>query len=243
MNYKLEAYSISGITILLAGLLRLYVYYKGFGILILSFLEPGEIGIIYFDNLLYFLVFVVLNVFVISILYSGVLVKIDSFINNKFLTRLTNYGLFKIWKLIVLIILAGLSFIVYKRTSNIVFYEYLLWIVLFIISIYINPLIIFEFKKFVLSKSLEINQLSIYFLIAALNLFAFAGFSGLNEANKVKNHKYYLGTEFQIEGSDTFISNETKYFIGKTKQYIFLYDSEKKETDVIPISNIKLMKY
>lgn len=243
MNYKFEAYSIVVITILIAGLLRLYVYYKGFKISILPFLDPSEIGTIFFDNLLYFLGFAFLNVLVISILYSGVLAEIDSLTNVGFLARLTKYGFFKIYKLIVLIALSGLCYWAFKTISDIYFYEYLLWIVLLIVAIYINPLLIFEFKRFIITKSIEINQLSIYFLIAALNLFVFAGFSGLNEVNKVKNHGYYTDTEFHIDGSDPFISDEKKYYIGKTKQFIFLYDSEKKETDVIPISNIKQMKY
>ena len=243
MNYKFEAYSIAGITILIAGLLRLYVYYKGFKISILPFLEPGEIGIVFFDNLFYFLGFATLNILVISTLYSQGQVEISSLISTEFLIRLKNYGFFKIHKLIILIALSMIFYLVFKKMSNIFFYEYLLWIGLLIVAIYINPFLIFEFKRLIITKSIEIDQLSIYFLIAALNLFVFAGFSGLNEANKVKNHNYYVGTEFQIDGSDTFISNETKYYIGKTRQFIFLFDSDKEETVVIPISNIKKMKF
>lgn len=243
MNYKIEAYSIAAITILMAGLIRLYIYYKGFNISILPFLEPGEITTIFFDNLLYFLGFAVLNVLVISIMYSEVLGQFTTMTETDFLARLCNYGIFKISKLITLIVFSSLLYWIYSKTDNIFLYEFLLWIVLLITAIYINPILIFEFKKVLFNKSIEVNQLSIYFLMAAVNLFAFSGLSGLNEANKVKNHGYYEGTEITIDGYNTFTSSDKKYYIGKTKQFIFFYDSEKKETDVIPISSLKKMKF
>ncbi len=243
INYKFEAYSIAGITILIAGLLRLYIYYKGFNISILPFLEPGEIGTIFFDNLLYFIGFTILNVVVISIFYKGCFDLIAKFKDFGFLKRLKAYGLLKFNKLTLFLLLSAIMYWIKIESRNIYLYEYFLWILLLLISIYINPIIIFESKRILIRNSININHLSIVFLAASLNLFLFAGFSGANEAYKVKKLNYYKGTEFDIDDLGKIISNDTKYYIGKTRQFVFFYDSNNEKTEVIPISKVKSMKY
>jgi hypothetical protein len=80
-------------------------------------------------------------------------------------------------------------------------------------------------------------------MACSLNLILFAAFSGANEAYKVKALNYYKGTEFELDGSEKIISNDTNYYIGMTKQFVFFYDNKKNMTEVIPISKIKRMKY
>lgn len=180
---------------------------------------------------------------VISLFYSGVIGGITNDLSPILFKRLSFYKVFDLSKLILMVVLSGIMLWIYFRSTNIYFYEYILWIGLLIIAIYLNPILIFEFKRLLLLNGIEMNTLSVYFIIAATNLFVFAGISGFNEVNKVKNHNYYKGTEFILEDANVIISNEQKYYIGKTKQFLFFYDSNKEETEVIPISNIKRMKY
>ncbi|SMO91814.1 hypothetical protein SAMN06265379_11520 [Saccharicrinis carchari] len=243
MDYKLEAYSIVGIIILIAGLLRLYLYYKKFNISILSFIAPGEITTIFFDNLLYFFCFTGLNVLIITFFYDGILNQISAYTDLNFWNRLHQIGFFNISKLISVVIFIIILFLIYKWSSKIYFYEYVLWTLLILIAMYLNPLIIIETEILLLINKIELSQLSLFFLIASFNLIAFASFSGLNEAYKVKKKNYYLNVELNIQDIGIIVSSKSKYFIGKTNRFVFIYTSEKEETEVIPIDSIISMKF
>lgn len=243
MNYKFEAYSIVAVIILISGLLRLYIYYKAFNISILPFLEPDEIGTIFFDNLLYFLLFAALNTTIFVLFYSPVQNNIGDLEELPFNKRAKKYGLLKPKKIIAFVLLTSLMFFFYWNSDRIQLYEFLLWIMLVVIALYLNPIVILEINRSIKQKGVELNHLSVYFLVAALNLFAFAGLSGYNEANKVKNHEYYSGTEFSIDNGGLFVSDEKNFYIGKTKQFVFFYDKENQETKVVPIGKITTMKY
>ncbi len=67
---KIEAYSFIATSILLAGLMRLYIYFKSFGISIIPFIKLEEVTLLVQDNVLYFLIFLLLNMFVILLFYN-----------------------------------------------------------------------------------------------------------------------------------------------------------------------------
>lgn len=243
VNYKFEAYSIATIIILIGGLLRLYIYYKSFNVLILPFLDPAEIATIFFDNLLYFLAFTILNVFVLSIIYKNHADTSNNSEETSFRKRLKDYGVYRYNKAILFVILAILLYWINIQIDHIYFYEYFLWILLLLVSIYLNPILILESKLALKKNNIKVSHLSLLFLTGSLNLIIFSAFSGANEAYKAMSLNYYKGTEFEIGCDQKIISNDTTYYIGMTKQFVFFYDSKRKQTEVIPISKVNRMKY
>ena len=243
IDYKFQAYSIAGAIILIGGTLRLYVYSKCFSISVLPFLEASEIITIFFDNLLYFLCFLILNFLVIVFLYKKTSKLYSRTTKTSFCERLLKFGFIKRNKIISFVLLAVVLFFISKNRDHDSFYEFYLWLGLLLVAISINPLVYFEFKYLVSKRNFALDKLTLIFLISAINLMFFAFSSGMNEAYKVKNKQYYIDTEFEIDTCNTIISTIDYYYIGKTKQFIFFYDSKKKETDVFPISRITKMKF
>lgn len=242
VNYKFEVYSIAGLTILIAGLLRLFIYYKSFNISILPFIEPGEVLTIFFDNLLYFTCFWCLNIVMIWIFYNNA-DSISILPDKSFLQRLVLSGFLKWNKIILFFAITVLLFIISKTRNSKNFYEFYLLIGLLVVAIYINPLVLFESKHLLLKSNIVINKMTIIFLISAINLFVFASFSALNESYKVKSKQFYLRTEFEVDNNQKIISTIDYYYIGKTKGYVFFYDRAKQETDVVPVSRFTKMKF
>lgn len=243
IDFKFEAYSIVGIVILIAGILRLYIYYKFFHISIIPFIEPGEILTAFFDNLLYFLCFLGLNIIVLWGFYER---KVDTntiLPDTTFCQRLILYEVFRLNKIILLLVLSVALFCVSKCRNSKYFYEFYLWILLLIIAIYINPTAIFESENLFLKSNIIINETTVIFLISAINLMVFSSISGYNESFKVKRRNFYIKTEFELENSPKIISTKDYYYIGKTKQFAFFYDRNKQETDVIPVSKFTKMKF
>lgn len=243
VEYKFEAYSIAGTTIMIAGLLRLYIYYKCFSISILPFLDPGEIITFFFDNLFYFLIFWCLNIIVIWMFYT---IKDDKSIittTNSFIKRLGFSGFFKLNKVILFLILSVVLFFISKARDSKSFYELYLWIALLVTAIYINPMVLLGSIHLLLKNNKVVNKMNIILLISAMNLFLFASLSGLNESFKVKNKQFYVGTKFELDNNQEIISTLDYYYIGKTKQFALFYDRVKQETDIIPVSKFTKMKY
>lgn len=243
INYKFEAYSLASVTVLIAGLLKLHLYYKNFDVLIIPFLEIDEITTIFLDNLLYFLCFAFLNITVITFFYN--LNFKDKINNNKssFFLKLKKNGFFKWNKIILFGITCIILFFAYLSRDKILLREYFMWTVLVFIAVYFNPFIIFVFKYLFERKKILIAKISIIFLVSSINLIIFAASSGINEAYKVKYNNYYHQSEFDIDDLPTLISNENKYYIGKTKEFVFFYLPKENSSEIIPISRIKRVKF
>lgn len=80
------------------------------------------------------------------------------------------------------------------------------------------------------------NLIVIFILISAFflnNIF--------NEIRSVKENKIYFGTEIhykKFENKVKFISDSTSYYIGKTKNYVFIFQEFNNTTKIIPVKNI-----
>lgn len=107
------------------------------------------------------------------------------------------------------------------------------------IGIYLNPFIYFESQQLLTKKNVKINKLTIVFIISALNLCFFAGISGISEAHKVKLTNYYFGSTFELDDGKIIQSNSEKYYIGKSKEFLFFYKPKEELTQIIPVSRIK----
>ncbi|MFD0991002.1 hypothetical protein ACFQ1R_12915 [Mariniflexile jejuense] len=233
IEYKFESYTIIGTSILVAGLLRLYLFYKCFNISILPFIDLDELTTLVLDNILYFSMLFFLNLIIISLFYKN-----NS--NKKTrLKRLRECGFFKLNKILLLIIIIPILYLIQANREKVFFYEFIFWVILLFIGIYFNPLIYFESQKTAKNRGLKINKLTIIFILSAINLCFFAGVSGISEAHKIKSRNYYKGSKFSLDNETEIISDSKKYYIGKTKNYFFFYLPKEEITQIIPVSRIK----
>lgn len=243
ISYKFEAYAITGIIILISGLLRIYLYYQLFHFSVLPFLDSGEITTLFFDSLLFFLVFLLVNSFVVLMFYRKQFLNNDEASKVGIITRIKSYGLFHYSKIICVVFCSIILLIINSQFNKIYFYEFWLWLILLFIAFYFNPFILFEGKQYFLKIGKQVSRISLIFLLTAINLITISGCFAINEAHKVKSYDYYLNTEFEIIGKPEIKSTKDFYYIGKTRQYVFFYDQSNKESIIIPISNISQFKF
>lgn len=233
IEYKFESYALIGSSILIAGLLRLYLFFKSFNISILPYIELQELTTLALDNILYFSIFIVLNAIIFSLFYKS------GSTNKKRLKRLKQLGFFRFNKILLFLIIVPILFLIQFNIEKVYFYEFILWIILLFVGIYLNPFVYFESQQLLKKKNVKINKLTIVFLISALNLCFFAGISGISEAYKIKLTNYYYGSKFEFDNGETIFSNSEKYYIGKSKDYFFFYKPNEEITQIIPASRIK----
>lgn len=232
IDYKFESYALIASSIVIAGLLRIYLFFKSFNILVLPYIELEELTTLALDNILFFSIFIILNLIIITCFY-----KSNSERKKRF-RRLKDYGFFKIDKVILIAVVSIILFYLQNYFQNVYFYEFILWIILLLIGVYMNPFIYFEVKQILRKEKVKFNKLTILLIISAINLSFFAGISGISEAHKVKSENYYNDSEFELDDGSKIISNPKKYYIGKTKEFIFFYQPNEEITQIIPVSRI-----
>lgn len=201
-----------GIFFVLCGILKLFIYYKLFGIFIFEFFDIKEVLTLFANNLLAYLVIIIFTI---------VILLLDSQFS----------GFDVIW---LPIIFTGFSVIYFLLRPKVFLYETIMQNILFwglfFIIIYSN--------RYLISNQIGNDSLSLYLLALILfSLGLFSIFNGFNEYYKVKFKNYYSKTILEINGN-CFTSNESKYYIGKTEKYVFIHDESTKSSEVIPVSNV-----
>ena len=79
------------------------------------------------------------------------------------------------------------------------------------------------------------------FIVVFIVISAFFSKNIFNEIRSVKKDKIYYGTEIHYQKFDNkikFISDSTSYYIGKTKNYVFIFQELNNTTKIIPVKNI-----
>jgi len=212
-----ENIPLLGIFFLIAGLIKVFTYYKLFGIYIFEFIDLKEVLTLIVNNLLAY--FVILVVF--SIL----------FISNNYLIGVLTY-------LIPLsfTVLSLLYFYLRKKVFlyEIVFQNLIFWI--FFIAI-----------RQISSENIGPSTNASQFKTEVLTIFLFtlASYSILNafsEYYKVKYKHYYSKTKLLIEEMEI-ISTPDKYYIGKTENFVFIHNNLEKSNEVIPVSLVKRITF
>ena len=194
------------------GLVKLFTYYKMFGIYIYEFIDIKEVVTLFINNLLgYFLVigFIALALLRFSLIEQFVFIIPIAF-------SLFSVIYLFIRKRVLLIEIAAL---------NILF-----WLLFFVVQ---------RLLSFVKESSSAFESTKNYTLLILLfSLIVYSIVNALTEFYKVKMKKYYSGTKI-IYNSEELNSDDNKYYIGKTEKYLFIYDERVKATEAIPMSEVK----
>lgn len=62
------------------------------------------------------------------------------------------------------------------------------------------------------------------------------------EVDLIKINKSTFGSEVILDNDEKIRSDSVKYFIGKTNNFIFIYDEYENSTEIYPTSRIKKIK-
>jgi hypothetical protein len=202
-----------GIFILIAGLIKVFSYYKLFGLYIFEFIDIKEVLTLMINNLLSYLIIII-----------ALLVLL---ICKSFLTGILTYTL-----PVSFTVLSLLYFLLRKRVFlyEILFLNIFFWCFFFVVG-QIQPQIIKQTSD---SDLLKIDVL--LFLLFTLIIYSIG--NAFFEYYKVKYKKYYSKTKLLIENVE-FNSTSEKYYIGKTEKFVFIHDNLDKSNEIIPVSLIK----
>ncbi|RAW01104.1 hypothetical protein [Pseudochryseolinea flava] len=240
IEIALDLVSVVSLMIISAGMIKDYLYYKMFGIRIFSFLSIDEIIISFADNLLYYLLILISSAFFLISFIANSEVLLPSISHLSLISRLVEYFGENIPALFITIALNAAILLFGYLRKKIQWFETLLNIILSWIAFWLLPIILFEFQ---ISTDISNSGMSNHYIITmAISLALYSIMSAFNEAYKVKHYKHYHGTEVELE-DEIITSDDTYYYVGHSKNYIFFFDSELKASEVWPIATVKRFKF
>jgi hypothetical protein len=217
---------LSGILIFL-GVCRLSFYYKEFGINIINFLEIGEIITSFLDKI------ILLGLVIVLGLVIGKYRNSFSSDGN-FKSELSKLFLARWIVLFAFVGVAGLVQVVYHNPQ---FTGMMLAIgflgPFFILLLTAAARNIHRPIKSNLFWALSISSLSILFLLY---------YSILIECQAIKTLKTKMGIEV-IFDCESFKGDSSNFYIGNTKDYLFIYHQKTNQTSVYPMSSVKKIIY
>jgi len=228
------------------GAIKLILFYKSFNFNVIEFIELTEVLILFLNDIFYLIIMIIMGVifeFVQTSKYE--LNKIQNIQNEikqseKFGKRIKNYyKLYKegLWAILVFGI-TDLAIYITSKTTN----ENIHLLFIFTGALCLTMIVWAEIKLKIKrlsgdNVSTRMNNFIVIFIIIS----AFFSNNIFNEIRSVKKDKIYYGTEIHYQKFDDkikFISDSTSYYIGKTKNYVFIFQELNNTTKIIPVKNI-----
>ncbi|MCE4565409.1 hypothetical protein INQ51_13910 [Maribellus sp. CM-23] len=234
--------------IITAGLLKYIIYYAFFHVPIVQFIELNEIIVLFSEDIIH-----ILGLFILL----GFISFLGSTTKTKMKTLRFQIKYYKepeieirIWKYLRLnyvniIILLGLAIFIWTNISHKQELKITTQILIAIDTIFfVIRFIVLELKRelFLKNKLEKKNQkIETFFgiFILALNLILI--FS-VNEFDNVKYDGKYSHVVITLN-DETLKSDSTSFYIGKTKNFVFYYNTDSNTTRVIPCSRVLEMEF
>jgi hypothetical protein len=245
----LELVPFFGPFLIFLGISRLLSYYSVFGINIATYLDFSEILTSFFD------LFVMLSFFFSTMFIQGFLsankeseesvMKKRQILEEKyFFKRIILYSSYYLGSLVWAIFYASCYFLVSRifdksMTWGNLFYSYLFALVFYIFLIFLNEIEI-KHKQFKSSDSFRFWMQLLIYSILVVTLIIYVGY---RQAKSVMNTKFYYGTTIELENNIRIVSDSSTYFIGNTKNYLYMYHEKDSAVDIIPLTRVKQITY
>lgn len=219
------------VMVIALGLFRQLAYYGNYNLPIKYFLNITEIGLLVSSDILFsVLVFLFLSLYISfleniknnKILNTTTDIKVNRTLDNNILLLVL-----KICCGVTMMILCVSFFIVKEYQSKLEIIGYLIFIAYWYFVI--------TFFKYFKNHLIKTKNLVIHSGVSLL--FLLVVFFTSYELNFVEKGKY-TGTIIKTVDS-SYISTDSSYFIGKTSEYVFIYNKLKKSTTIIPSSKIE----
>lgn len=227
--------------LILCGVLKLYIYYKQFGISILRFIEIEEIVTLLFDNLLAFISVILPTTLYVYLLRSDVTVPSVGSFSDVF------SFLYIKWPIVICFLMIGLiGVILFKIKNKGVNNTDLLYLIILVFCCSIFFPILFNFFYTLVKENSQSKTFvdGPYLFFVCFILLIYSILTALNEHKKVNNGNYFSGTIiFMKEGKVVLESDATVFFIGMTKNYFFIYNKPGKKCIVYKVEDIAQIEF
>lgn len=240
--------SYIGTFVIFLSTLKLVSFYNSFGISIISYLEFSELLISFFEVIVV-CIFILLVLMIHDFLFSRESkhekqkLKINALLNEKkvlkilwLYIKILRYPLLLSSIVYLLFLFCNKSNLQYlSATLKFIFSFYILTITLLILKFEIDrKLLNHKFRRF----SKQFILLTLVFLGFTITIVLYSE----HQTNLIRKAKSNFGVEITFDTDNKFVSDSFSYYIGKTRNFIFIYDEKNKTADVYPMSRIKKIK-
>ncbi len=238
----------SGAFLIFWGMLKLTIYFKAFNISINDFLEFSEILTSFFDDLLFYSGSLILGIFLnyLTITKSEIdendklkikIYKEKSIFRRFWLNVKSIFPLLLPFNIFAIVFMIIIYFI--KNESIIP----IIWYFIGFNSLLIILFIFFEYKRhYYLLTGIHIDYTYFNIILYSSIFTILLIFYTKAEVAQVKYYHKYENVSFFHDNKEI-KSNRIKYYIGKTKNYLFFYDSKAKTTYVFSMQHIDKMSF
>jgi hypothetical protein len=233
--------------IIFLGMVRLIIFYNSFGISITDYLDFSEIITSFFDIIVLVVVF-----FGIALIQSFLIRDKEKLerANAKRQEILKEENYFKLWWLYVKYLkgLIAITFLVIVGCviGHFWFSSVTIWALFLTSSALVFLIFVIVTSVEIERKDLQFNatiagRRFIYFVLYGLAITFCVSSYSFYQANSIMKDKTNIGVTIILSNDKAIVSDSSNYYIGKTKNYLFIYHEKEKTTDVYPIARIKQM--
>lgn len=218
-------------TLILAGFIKVYLYFKYFKVNIIDYVELSEVINLFMDNILAFLCLFLYSLINIYLLYPSNLTEDNptTTIGLMFPCICSGYLYY-----IGLIIISVSLLLFYLKRKHIYIHEF----ILIILSIWV--IIPFFISKIIMHalKTPNSDIITIILVFVSFCLMGYIILACYNEIYKVVYKKFYSNYSFKIKENQS-QKNIDIIYIGKTKGFYFFFNTKTKDVTIYPSSEIK----
>lgn len=238
-----------GSLLILFGIFRLIVYYQGFGINIINFLDFSEILTSFLDIIVFSIIFIVAALIQVQLYPVGQQLSEfnsrniwDKILKTEdFLKRFVLYIKYAWPQMTALILVFFVQYIygLFSLAQNDLKITALV-IIGSIFYIFIKLEYSYKKQKFEQSKNrIFFNFAVLHFAIVIIMLL----FYSIWEIKHVKRDLAYKNVKIEFTDGQKILSNDTIYYIGNTKNFAFIFNAKQNTTQVRAVSDIKSISF
>ena len=208
--------------ILISSVIKNSFFYSNFGINISEFIDLSEFPLLFINDLPFYLIFL------ISLLSYLPFIYLRTYFRNKYGSEHFTFSKTKKFAELMIPSLILLIFIT-------VFFKYPLEIKLTLIQSFVVSII--SLILLYVDGSIEFSKKYIFWSCISCMLL-FSGMSAFSEISEIESGKIKKCVLFDFNGINVETNNKI-VFLGKTKNFVFIYDISKKETQIFDFNQIK----
>lgn len=216
------------ILILLSSVIRNYIFYQSFGISINEYINLTEFTLLFINDLSFYILTIPFFFMYLPFIY------IRKFVREKYGAEHFNFERTKKLSEFVMLTSIFSSIMIFILDFSL---QVQLNLLQTFITIFFSSLLLWFDKDVEFSKKYSL-------IVASFMLILFPILKAINDVDKIENKNFYNEVSF-IYNNKEIHSNKEQIFLGKTNEYLFLYNSKTKYTEVFrnsDINNFKIKK-
>lgn len=222
------------------GAIKIVLFFRAFGIEVVSFLDFGEIITLFLEELLWLTALVV---FFFLVNWKSIFSGNSEITRNNFKQVVHEKSLRKRLKFYFETEVNVHTFVIISLAQTMYYFLFVKILHFFVLSL-VCIWTFFIIIILILEVRTKLNSYVTIFHTLILNIVAFfllgSIYIAISSYYSVNYHNKYIGTQLELtHDRQTIVTTYWYFYVGKTRNYVFLYDRKKSSYDVIPMSQIK----